>query len=162
MQQREAVLNALEALSIPYELDEHMAVYTIEDIDKVGIFDKGCGCKNLFLRNASGKQHYLAVIPEHKQVNMKALAKSIGSSRLSFASAERLQEHLKLQAGEVTPLAAINDEQHAVTVVLDNDLKGEEKIGLHPNDNTATVWISFDGLMRYINHFGNEVIMAEV
>jgi len=68
---------------------------------------------------------------------------------LSFASEERLFEYLHLHKGGVTPLI--------VEVVLDNDLVGNNKLGLHPNDDTATVWIPFDALIKIIEHNGNMV-----
>lgn len=30
-------------------------------------------------------------------------------------------------------------------------------IGIHPNDNTATVWLKFDDLINIINEHGNIV-----
>ena len=106
---KEAVFNKLNELGISYEVDEHQAAFTIEDIDKLGIFDKGVGCKNLFLRDGSGKRHFLLVAPEHKAVDLKSVKEQIGSSRLSFGSAERLDRCLKLTQGSVSPFCVLND-----------------------------------------------------
>lgn len=76
---------------------------------------------------------------------------------MSFVSEERLFEYLHLQKGEVTPLGIINDAAALVEVILDNDLVGRNKLGFHPNDNTATVWISFDALKKVIEKNGNMI-----
>ena len=72
MDVKDAVYNKLSELGISYDVDEHQAVATIEEIDKLGIFHKGVGCKNLFLRDGSGKRHFLLVAPEHKAVDLKS------------------------------------------------------------------------------------------
>jgi Ala-tRNA(Pro) deacylase len=76
---------------------------------------------------------------------------------LTFASEERLFKYLQLRKGEVTPLGIINDLDALVEVVLDKDLIGKNKLGVHPNDNTATVWISFDDLKKIIEQNGNMI-----
>lgn len=64
---------------------------------------KGSVCKNLFLRDAKGRQHFLVVLPGDRQADLGALAAALGSSKLSFASEERLMKHLGLTKGSVTP-----------------------------------------------------------
>ena len=157
MDVKEAVYNKLNELGISYEVDEHPAAFTIEDIDKLGIFDKGVGCKNLFLRDGSGKRHFLLVAPEHKAVDLKSVKEQIGSSRLSFGSAERLDRCLKLTQGSVSPFGILNDKDCLVELVFDRDLIGEKAVGFHPNINTATVWLSFEDLIKVINDNGNTI-----
>ena len=47
---------------------------------------------------------------------------------------------MKLIPGAVTPLGILNDAEHRVQVFMDVEFVGN-KIGVHPNDNTATVWM---------------------
>ena len=35
-------------------------------------------------------------------------------------------------------------------------------IGVHPNENTATVWIKTDDLINIIKEHGNEVIIQKI
>lgn len=164
MTSKEKVLSLLDELEIDYKLIGHEAVHTIEDMDKLGIFTDGKVCKNLFLRNANGKVHYVVSMLKEKHPDIQnKLKPQLASSRLSFGSDERLMKYLGLKSGEVSPFGIINDEQHVVKVVLDSDLKNtDELIGFHPNDCTATVWIKFDDLTRFINHFGNEIIFVKI
>lgn len=157
MDVKDAVYNKLSELGISYDVDEHQAVATIEEIDKLGIFDKGVGCKNLFLRDGSGKRHFLLVAPEHKAVDLKSVREQIGSSRLSFGSAERLDQCLKLTQGSVSPFGILNDKDCLVELVFDSDLIGEKAVGFHPNINTATVWLSFEDLIKVIKDNGNTI-----
>lgn len=157
MSAQEKVFEKLNELNIKYEVVNHPAVFTIEEMDDLKITEQGDVCKNLFLRDEKGKRHFLVVLDKDKKADLKDIQKQLGSTRLSFASAERLDKYLKLQKGEVTPLGVINDEEGSVEVVFDNDLIGKTKLGVHPNDNTATVWISFEDLKKVIDHNGNKI-----
>ncbi|MDO5387855.1 MAG: prolyl-tRNA synthetase associated domain-containing protein [Clostridia bacterium] len=162
MDVKEEVYSRLKELGIEYEVDEHEAAFTIEEVDKLGIFNKGVGCKNLFLRDGSGKRHFLVVAPEHKEVDLKKVREQIGSSRLSFGSAERLERCLGLTQGSVSPFGVINDKECKVEIVFDEDLKGVQKAGFHPNINTATVWLKFSDLVRFIENNGNNIMYVKL
>ena len=118
---------------IPYEAVEHEAVFTMEEMERAGIDAHGCICKNLFLRDA----------------------------KLSFASAERLDTYLKLPQGSVSPLGILNDESRSVIFAADAALASLPAIGVHPNDNTATVFLSFADLRRIIEAHGNSVVLID-
>ncbi len=160
MTNKELVYSRLNELGITYEHMEHEPVYTMEDMDRLGITSKGTVCKNLFLRDAKGKVHYLVTVPEEKLVNMKDLAAQIGSTKLSFASSERLQKYLCVEQGCVSPFGVLNDESKSVIVVFDRDLQGNDAVGVHPNDNSASVWLAFSELRRVIEEHGNEICFA--
>ena len=140
--------------SIPYEAVEHEAVFTMEEMERAGIDAHGCICKNLFLRDAKGRQHYLVTVPDE-------LSAALGSSKLSFASAERLDTYLKLPQGSVSPLGILNDESRSVIFAADAELASLPAIGVHPNDNTATVFLSFAALRRIIEAHGNSVVLID-
>ena len=48
-----------------------------------------------------------------------------------------------------------------VNAYLDAELAGN-KIGVHPNDNTATVWMETDDLIKLIQNNGNEVHVVNI
>ena len=160
---KEKVLSKLNELNISYKEIEHTPVYTIEDMDNLGnIFENAKICKNLFVRDQKGKRHFLVVMPEEKRAPLSEIAEKIGSTKLSFASEERLMKYLKLTPGSVTPLAIINDEEKAVEVVLDEDLKKESLLGVHPCINTATVLITPDNLEKYIKELNNKITYIKI
>jgi Ala-tRNA(Pro) deacylase len=157
MEERDRVLRALDEMGIVYEMEEHPAVYTIDEMDALGIGTRGVIVKNLFLRDANGKRHFLVILPPDKQADLKAIRAQIGSSALSFASEERLKRLMNLTKGAVSPLGILNDSTRSVEIVYDRDLAGKERLGVHPNDNRATVWLSFKALEDVIRRNGNSM-----
>ena len=157
MNPQEKVFEMLNALNIEYQIINHPAVFTVEDMGNLNITQYGDVCKNLFLSDANGKRYFRVVLDKDKKADLKSIQKQLGCTRLSFVSEERLLKYLNLQKGEVTPLGIINDPDAFVEVVLDNDLAGKNKLGFHPNDNTATIWISFDALNKIIKQNGNMI-----
>ena len=162
MDKKEKVLKKLYELNIHYKLIDHPAVYTIDTMDELHLNKNGHIVKNLFLKNSNGKKHYLVVLKGDKKADLKSIKSQINSTALSFASEERLEKHLGLSKGAVTPLGIINDDEHLVNIVLDEDLKNEEILGVHPNVNTSTVFISYNDLIKFINSFGNEIFYVNI
>jgi len=162
MEKKEKVLKKLDELNIKYEVVDHPPVYTIEEMENLNLEGKGHVVKNLFLKNSNGKKHYLVVLKGDKKADLKSIKSQIQSSALSFASEERLEKHLNLLKGAVTPLGIINDKEHCVNVVIDDDLKNQNTIGIHPNVNTSTVFISYNDMIRFINDFGNEILYVNI
>ena len=155
MFEKQEVKAFLEEKNIPFEWIEHKAVYTIEDMEELGLEDMNETAKNLFLRDQKGKRHFLVVIRADKQANLKELGEKLGVGKLSFASEERLEKYLGLTKGAVTPLGILNDENCAVEVFFDEDFVGMEKIGVHPNDNTASVYLKTEDVLNIIREHGN-------
>ena len=156
------VLEVLNQNNIKYELVEHEEVHTIEDMEKLGLLDKGYVCKNLFLRNANGKMHFVLSCHHSKNVEVQEIAKKIGSTRLSFGSAERLEKYLKLENGYVSPFGVLNDESKSVIFVFDRELQGKDKVGFHPNTNKATVYLAFNDVKKIIEDHGNDVVFIRL
>ena len=99
-----------------------------------------CDAKNLFVRDDKKREYFLITVKESKRVDLKEFRKTHGTRQLYFASAEDLMDFLKLTPGSVTPLRLLNDTEHKVKFFLDkNFLEKPELIGIHPNENTATV-----------------------
>ncbi|MEF9839464.1 MAG: prolyl-tRNA synthetase associated domain-containing protein [Lachnospiraceae bacterium] len=150
MDSKQKVYDALDKLNIQYEVVEHEPVYTMEDMDRLGLPLKGTLCKNLFLRDSKGKRHFLVTLDEKKSVDLKALGRTLGGGNLSFASEERLEKYMGLKQGSVTPFGLMNDTDHAIEFFIDKDLSREKKLGLHPLENTATLFISFKDLDKFL------------
>ncbi len=159
---KQQVIEYLDEKGIPYDMMEHPPVYTIEDMEKLHITDQGDVCKNLFLRDAKGKRHFLVTLCKDKRADLKQIQQLLGCTKLSFASEERLQQYLGLTKGSVTPLGILNDQDCCVEMVFDRDLQGRDRLGIHPNDNTATLWISFEHLMDLVKQHGNTIHMLEL
>lgn len=162
MSKEEIVYKILNELEINYTRFEHKPVYTVEEVNELDLNIPGMGLKNLFLRNKKGNQHYLVIIEENKRVDLKELSTKIGANALSFASPQRLEKYLDLTPGAVTPFGLINDQDKNVKVILDKSIKSANKVGFHPNVNTATIVINYIDFQKYLDWTGNELLYIEI
>lgn len=152
----EKILQQLRDWDIDYIRYDHQAFFSFEEGSEFFHSHPGGHCKNLFLRNAKGTQHYLVSLPGEKRINLTMLAQVLGESSLSFASPERLARYLAVTPGSVSLLGLINDRDHHVKVCIDQDLWHYENIFVHPNLNTSTLEISCVGIEKFLNAVGNQ------
>ena len=156
---KQQIYDYLQENSIWHEITEHKAVYNMAELAEVPCPYPEADAKNLFVRDDKKQNYYLITVKGEKRVNLKAFRKAQGTRNLSFASAEDLMERLGLIPGAVTPLGVLNDETRSVKVFLDQDFLQEPGlVGVHPNENTATVWLKAVDLIRIIREHGNEVV----
>ncbi len=141
----------LDELGVEYSIYEHEAVKTMEDMAHIMEEVAGNHFKNLFVRDQKGKNHYLCVIDEAREVSLSDLADVLDSGKLSFASDKRLKKYLGLESGCVGPFGLINDTKQEVTLVLDNKIFTSEIVNFHPNRNTAMLSIKKDDFLKYID-----------
>ena len=151
----------LDEHHINYKAYEHPALFSAEELDSVNIPNKDHIVKNLFLRDDKKRNYYLVVVPINKRVNLKSLSDKIQSRRLSFASEDKLWELLKLKSGSVTPLGILNDVDKTVTVIFDGSMQNRQ-IGIHPMENTATVFIAFEDVLKLVESHGNRAIVCNL
>ena len=154
---RGRVYAELERLGIPFDTYEHPPVFNTEDVDKYWREIPATPVKNLFLRNKKGNREYLVILGVDKRADLRQLVKIIGDDRFSFGSAERLMHTLGLTPGAVSPCGLLHEGSKHVLVIIDKDLRDAERLIFHPNDNTASVTISFANLERFLATRGNVV-----
>jgi len=154
---REKVFDTLKSMNMQYDVVEHPPVYTMEEMENLNIDSKNEVVKNLFVRDEKKKNYFLIVLRKDKQVNLKKIRTELNCKPLSFASEEDLEKYLGLSKGAVSPFGILNDTECRVEVVFDKDILLYEHIGVHPNDNTATVWISPRDLEFIIKNHGNSI-----
>ncbi|MDD3223756.1 MAG: prolyl-tRNA synthetase associated domain-containing protein [Clostridium sp.] len=159
---RSIVFDALKNMNISYDVIEHPAVYTVDEMAELNIDDKNEIAKNLFVRDDKKKRYFLIVIKNNKKADLKKIKEELNCRRLSFASEQDLDKYMKLSKGSVTPFGVLNDAECKVEVVFDKYILLFKRIGVHPNDNTATVWISPKDLEAVIKNHGNSVKYIEI
>ncbi len=158
---KKEIIDYLNENKIEYEIAEHPAVYTVEEADALNLQHPEAGTKNLFLRDDKKRRYYLMVARENVSINLKELRAKLESRPLTFASEKDLVAILGLIPGAVTPLGVLNDEERRVEVVLDAALSGK-LIAMHPNENTATIWLQEEELTKIIREHGNEIKITEL
>lgn len=159
---KEEVYLKLKELNIEYLKIDHIPIYTIDEANGLDIENKEYIAKNLFLRDDKKRNYYLLVVKSNKKIDLNDLKNKINSRRLSFASEIDLEKYLKLKKGSVTPLGVLNDVERKVKIIIDEDILKEEIVGVHPNDNDATVFMKTKDLIRIIELNGNLVEYAKV
>ena len=152
----------LEGLGIAFETYEHPPVFNSEDVDKYWRDIPATPVKNLFLRNKKGNREYVVILGVEKRADLRQLVKIIGDDRFSFGSPERLMQTLGVTPGSVSPFGLLHEGSKHVLVIIDKDLRSAEKLIFHPNDNTASLTISFSDLERFLSTRPNVVRYIEV
>ncbi len=151
----------LDALGLEWHLHEHEAVFTVEESEHLHQTIPGAHTKNLFLKDAGGA-FWLITVRHDLRVDLKALAAVRGAKKFSFGKAEDMAALLGVTPGAVTPLAAINDDEGRVQVVLDAALAGHDRVNVHPLRNTATVGLSGPGLCAALAHWGHAACISDI
>jgi Ala-tRNA(Pro) deacylase len=139
----------LNANNISYQRFDHPAVFTCDQAAALCPTMPGKSIKNLFLYDKKTDHHFLVVVGDEKQVDLKKLKNLLAVANLSFASPERLKNYLGVEPGSVTLLGLVNDTNHAVSVIFDINLK-DKTLQCHPLVNTATVTILFDDIVKFL------------
>ncbi len=165
IEKRNIVTERLSSLGIEYKIYEHKAVYTMEESAKeeenLDLPENGIVVKNLFLKEHNSDKFFLVVTSGNKNADIKSLRRFLGTKPLSFASEDELCDKLGVTRGAVSPLAVINDEEKCVSLIIDDSLKGE-LLGVHPNENTSTVFVSYSELEKYAESCGHMLINMQV
>ena len=160
---KQEIYDFIKSKNIWYEITEHKAVYNMEELKEVDIPYPEYDAKNLFVRDDKKRNYYLITVKGNKRIDLKEFRKKNNIRPLSFASEDDLLNIMNLRAGSVTPLGLLNDKENKVQFYIDKDfMKDKHIIGVHPNDNTATVWIKVEDLIDIIKENGNIVNVIEL
>lgn len=146
----------LRESEIPHEVVDHEPVFTVERARLVRKGPTGIHVKNLFLRDKKERM-FLLTVPESRPLDLKSLAALWDARGLSFAQPERLRRVLGVEAGSVTPLAALHDPSTPLTVVLDERLRSAPSVLCHPMTNDRTIALSGPDLVRLLQSAGREL-----
>ena len=124
---KQEIYNLLNGKSIRHEVTEHGAVFSMDELDAV---------------DDRKENHYLITVKGERRVDLKEFRKEFGLSHLSFALEEDLTALLGVHPGSVSSFGLLNDSERKVRFFVDRSfLEGNGLIGIHPNDNTATMWM---------------------
>ncbi|MGO4450592.1 prolyl-tRNA synthetase associated domain-containing protein [Phyllobacterium sp. TAF24] len=156
------LMQKLDELGIKTSTIRHAPVFTVAEAQDLRGQVAGAHTKNLFLKDKKDK-FFLVTGGEEALVDLKTIHTKIGaSSRVSFGKPEKLMEYLGLVPGSVSVLGVINDEDHQVKVVLDENLMRNDIINAHPLSNDATTSIASDDLKRFLKATGHEPLILKI
>ena len=144
------VYDLLDSMNIPYHRIDHEAAMTMEACAAIDAALNATICKNLLLCNRQKTAFYLLMLPGDKAFKTSALSKQIGSSRLSFAAAEYMEQYLDITPGSLSVLGLMNDKDNHVQLLIDEDVLKGEYIGCHPCINTSSLRLRTRDLVQTI------------
>jgi len=150
------LLAYLTNLGVETKTIDHPPLFTVEDSRTLRGDIPGGHTKNLFVKDKKGRL-FLLVLGEETQVDLKRVHEKIGAQgRVSFGSAELLEEVFGVRPGAVTPFGAINDKAGRVSVILDEAMMGSERLNFHPLVNTRTTGLASADLIKFLRSTGHE------
>lgn len=144
------VYDFLDSLGVSYQRIDHEAAMTMEACEEIDRTLEATICKNLLLCNRQETQFYLLMLPGDKVFKTKNLSAQIGSSRLSFAKAEYMEQYLDITPGSLSVLGLMNDKDRMVRLLIDEDVLTGEYIGCHPCINTSSLRLKTKDLAEKI------------
>lgn len=160
---KQEIYDYLHSRHIWHEITEHKAVYNMSEISDLKLPYPAADAKNLFLRDDKKQRYYLVTVKGDKKVDLKALRRKNQTRPLSFATEEDLSAILGLYAGAVSPFGLLNDAACRACLFIDEAfLEKPALIGVHPNENTATVWLKTRDLIKIVEEHGSGVRVVKL
>ena len=157
------VYDFLDRLEISYQRIDHEAAMTMEACAAIDEALDATICKNLLLCNRQCTLFYLLMIQGDKHFKTSEMSKQIGSSRLSFASGEYMEQLLDITPGSLSVLGLMNDREHRVQLLIDRDVLQGEYFGCHPCINTSSLRLrTADLLEKILPATGHEPLLVTV
>ena len=144
------VYDFLDSLGVIYQRIDHEAAMTMEACEEIDRTLEATICKNLLLCNRQETRFYLLMLPGDKVFKTDDLSAQIGSSRLSFAKAEYMEQYLNITPGSLSVLGLMNDKDKMVRLLIDEDVLTGEYIGCHPCINTSSLRLKTKDLVEKI------------
>ena len=129
----------LDRLGVRYQRIDHEPAMTMEVCADIDAALEATICKNLLLCNRQCTAFYLLMIPGSKQFKTTELSHQIGSSRLSFAVPQYMEQFLDITPGSLSVLGLMNDHEGKVQLLIDEDILKGEFVGMHPCINTSSL-----------------------
>ena len=156
MMDKEQTCQFLRDMGIEFERVDHPAVCNMAEMAKIDLPHPEAEAKNLFLRDDRREHFFLLTVRGDRRVDLKEFRRARQTRPLRFASEDELSSLLGLIPGAATPLGVLNDAEHHVKFFLDRAF-ADGLVGVHPNDNTATLWLRAEDLIRVVRDHGNEI-----
>ena len=141
------VLEYLKNKKMKYEIIYHPPAITTEEADKYIEGKEGIRSKTMFMANKKDKKFYLIIMDDSKRLDIKKMNEII-NDKLHFSKEVQLIEKLGLKPGTVSIFGLLNNKDHDINIYIDKEIMNEKLITFHPNDNTATIFITVEDMLK--------------
>ncbi len=133
------VYEELTRLNIKFERVDNDVVETMDECveisEKLGAEIR----KTIICCNRQKTAFYLVVLPAAKRFDSKLFAAMMRTARVSFASAEDMEELIGLTPGEASVMGILNDPEGKIKVVIDKAVADAEWFACNPGANTTHI-----------------------
>lgn len=153
---QEIVYKTLDILEIPYKYYESPRDFSTEDDGAFWKRIEAERCKNLFLRNHKGNQHFLVISKYYEEFQVKILEDHFKKGKISFASEKRMDKWIMTKPGAVSVFSLLNDTENHTKVFVDESLQDTKYVTFLPNMHNAILKIRTEDFIRLLDHSGNE------
>jgi Ala-tRNA(Pro) deacylase len=149
------VYETLLKLNVDFQYFESPKDFSTEDDGEFWNRIGATRCKNLFMRNHKGDRHFLLISDYNRNIDIRVLEQRFKKGKISFASQERIDKHIKGTIGAISVFSLFNNSGNNVEVFIDESLKSKQKLTFLPNELNALIAISFDDFIRILDYSGN-------
>ena len=80
----------------------------------------------------------------------------MGAKKLQFVNPERVEDIVGVLPGSVSIFGLLHPGAKNVQVIFDESLLTEPELGFHPNDNTATVFLNPEDVLKIIRETNHD------
>ncbi len=147
---------------IDFEVIRHEALYTVEDVERIGVWPDGVQVKNLFVRDTKRDRYYLVLLTFDERLDVKGYRDAVGwTRRIAFCGDDLLKEYMGVTSGACSLFCMLEGKKHDVTLVVSEPISTagpDEKIMFHPNDNRATVVMKVADMRKVVEAIGCKVV----
>ena len=151
------LLHQLNSLAIEWLLWRHPPTPRVEDASAVhDALRHGIHTKNLCVKASDEDTLYLLTCRAEKRVSWQAVARHLGTKRLSFADEDSVLKCLHVPVGSVTPLAVMNDSHNKVCLLMDEQVRNGTRVYVHPLVNDMTLALRGEDVWRFVCHYHHE------
>ena len=157
------VYQVLNDLKIPFVRVDTDDAITMEDCIAIADALETPIVKTLLLCNRQQTDFYLFVTTADKPFSTKNFSHAMGISRVSFASAQQLEDKIGTKVGAASVLGLLHDPDGQVKLVFDRDALEAPWYGC--TDTTASSYMKLptrDLLERFLPYVRHEAVMLDI
>lgn len=155
MKTTEEIKAILNARGTPFHIVDHPHAFSTAEADRYIEGMDGARTKSVFITNKKRTNYYLVVLDDQKDVDLKALRKELGETRLSLASADRIADKMDSKPGIVTIFSLLDNKERDIHVIFDREMiESEASLTFTPNDNSKTLFLPTQDALEMLRELG--------
>lgn len=158
---KKQVYEILDQMNIKYDIVDHPPAWTTKEADEYIEGREGVRSKTMFMSGKKNRRFYLIILDDRKMLDIKKVNDLVGD-KLSFGKEGQLKEKMNIAPGCVSIFGLLNNSEKDIEVIVDVNLKNEEIITFHPNDNKATIFIKMEDMYRFLDEMKSNWIFADL